>query len=78
MLSLPVQHGGAELPLGRLTGVAWRTQPQSGGLQFSLWTPKLIPQPLHQPSSPSAGSEPAGTLPAPAALIELCRINLWN
>ena len=30
MLSLPPQHGGAKLPLGRLTGVAWRTATEQG------------------------------------------------
>lgn len=61
------------------SSLVWpRKQPQSRDLQLSLWTLKLIPQPLHQSSSPDAGLEPAGTLLAPAALIELCRINLWN
>lgn len=61
------------------SSLVWpRKQPQSTDLQLSLWTPKPMPQPLHQPSSPDAGLEPAGTLLAPAALIELCRINLWN
>lgn len=67
----PAQHPGTHG--GAFPGSP--AAPQHGeDPQLALRSARLLPQ----PSPPPAGSEPAGTLPAPAALIELCRINSWN